>query len=166
MKLYDARPFSFCALGATKRGMATLQELVSGPDQRTAIIRDALTVLDAEVADKGGLGGLAIKAAFKVVKGVSPDFLYSVIDALMDDFLKVLEPFHQEALATNTSHKAVLSKNPGNVADALLAITDARAKRAKNAVVAKTYDKLRGSAKGHVEAAVPRLAELIERHAG
>ena len=30
----------------------------------------------------------------------------------------------------------------------------------------KTYSKLRGTAKGHVEAAVPRLGGLIEKHAG
>ena len=144
--------------------MATLKELVTGPAKRAAIIGDALAVLDAEVASKGGFGGLAIKGAFKVVKGVSPDFLPSVVDALMDDFLNVLEPFYQESLTAGDSPKKVLEKQPGKVADALLAITDARAKRAKNAMVAKTYEKLRGSAKTHVEAAVPRLGELLERH--
>ncbi len=29
----------------------------------------------------------------------------------------------------------------------------------------KTYDKLRPSAKKHVEAAMPRIGELLERHA-
>jgi hypothetical protein len=33
-------------------------------------------------------------------------------------------------------------------------------------VVKGTYDKLRGTAKKNVEAAVPRLGKLIERHAG
>jgi len=146
--------------------MATLKELATAPNKREAIIRDALTVLDAEVADKGGLGGMAIKGAFKVVKGISPDFLHSVVNGLMDDFLNVLEPFHQEAISSGSSHKAVLAKQPAKVADALLAITDVRAQRAKNGIAAKTYGKLRGSAKTHVEAAVPRLGELLERHAG
>ena len=54
--------------------------------------------------------------------------------------------------------------NTGRVADALLAITDAKASRAKSAVVKGTYEKLRGSAKKNVEAAVPRLGKLIESH--
>ena len=59
-----------------------------------------------------------------------------------------------------------LQANPARVADALLGITDRRAQRAKNQMVKATYEKLRGQAKKHVEAAVPRLGELFERHAG
>ena len=46
----------------------------------------------------------------------------------------------------------------------LLSITDARAKTAKSGVVRSTYDKLRGSAKKNVEAALPRLGKLVEKH--
>ena len=48
--------------------------------------------------------------------------------------------------------------NAPRVADALLGITDEKAKRAKSAMVKGTYEKLRGTAKKNVEAAVPRLA--------
>ena len=37
---------------------------------------------------------------------------------------------------------------------------------AKSSVVRKTYSTLRGSAKKNVETAVPRLAKLMEKHAG
>jgi hypothetical protein len=59
-----------------------------------------------------------------------------------------------------------LTSNPSRVADALLAITDTRAARAKNQMVKKTYEKLREGAKKHVEAAVPRLGEMFARHVG
>ena len=58
-----------------------------------------------------------------------------------------------------------LEANPGRVADALLSITDKRAQNAKNQVVKGTYEKLRSGAKKHVEAAVPRLGQLFEKHA-
>ena len=48
--------------------------------------------------------------------------------------------------------------NATQVADALLTITDDKAKRSKSGMVKGTYEKLRGSAKKNVEAAVPRLA--------
>jgi hypothetical protein len=130
------------------------------------LIDDALRVLDMEVDDKSGLTGIAVKTAYKVVKGVSPGFLRDVVDHLLDDFLDGLDPLYQEALGKGVKPRQHLQANPGRVADALLGITDRRAQRAKNQMVKATYEKLRGSAKKHVEAAVPRLGELFERHAG
>lgn len=146
--------------------MATLHELLGSGEKRGKLITDALVVLDAEVDDKGGLSGIAIKTAYKIVKGVSPSFLPQVMDHMLDDFLNALDPLYQEALSKSVAPRKHLETNPGRVADALLGITDARARRAKNQMVKGTYDKLRGQAKKHVEAAVPRLGQLFERHAG
>jgi hypothetical protein len=144
--------------------MATLSELLGGPDKRTQLVQDSLRVLDREVDSKSGLGGIAVKTAYKVVKGISPDFLPQVVDHLLDDFLDALDPIYQEALEKKVSPRQHLTSNPGRVADALLSITDRRAQRANNQLVKKTYEKLRGGAKKHVEAAVPRLGELFDRH--
>jgi hypothetical protein len=144
--------------------MATLPELLGQGETRGRVIDDSLKVLDAEVDDKSGLSGLAIKTAYKLVKGVSPGFLRQVVDHLLDDFLKALDPIYQESLAKNTAPRPYMQSNPGRVADALLAITDGRARGAKNQLIKSTYEKLRGQAKKHVEAAVPRLGELFEKH--
>jgi hypothetical protein len=145
--------------------MATLGELLGTGDTRQRVIDDSLRVLDAEVDDKGGLSGIAIKTAYKLVKGISPGFLRQVVDHLLDDFLKSLDPVYQEALQKNVAPRGYMQSNPGRVADSLLAITDNRARGAKNQLVKSTYEKLRGQAKKHVEAAVPRLGELFDRHA-
>ena len=146
--------------------MATLLELLGGPPKRAAVVDDALRVLDAEVDDKSGLSGIAIKTAFKVVRGISPDFLRNTVDHLLDDFLKALDPIYQEAVQRGVDARQHMTSNPSRVADQLLAITDGRAARAKNQVVKKTYEKLRDGAKKHVEAAVPRLGDLFARHVG
>ena len=49
---------------------------------------------------------------------------------------------------------------------ALLSVSDAKVERSKSGMVKSTYKMLRGSAKKHVEEAVPRLAGLLEKHAG
>lgn len=139
-------------------------DLLGGPDKRAAVIKDSLQVLDDEVGDKGGIGGIAIKAAYKVVKGISPDFLQKVVDGLLNDFLHALDPLYQSAIGAGKAAQTALTGNPSAVADALLSITDTRAQRVKNPVVGKAYGKLRGSAKKHVEAAVPRLATLLGKH--
>ncbi len=144
--------------------MPTLPDMLGGPPKRQQVIDDACRVLDEEVSDKGGLSGLAIKGAYGIVKGIKPGFIREVVDALLDDFLKALDPLYQEAVQRGTRPSAHLAANAGRAADALLAITDVRAQRSERAIVKSTYDKLRPSAKKQVEAAAPRLGALLDRH--
>jgi len=144
--------------------MPNLIDVVATEEKRRAVIDHACRVLDAEVDDKGGVSGFAVKAAYKVVKGVGPGFVRMVVDHMLDDFLNALDPIYQEALQKQVSPRAHLESNPDRVAEALLGVTDARARRAKNMLLKKTYDKLRGSAKNHVMAAVPRLGEMVAAH--
>jgi hypothetical protein len=146
--------------------MSTLRELLGSAAKRGAVVEDALRVLDAEVSEKGGFGGIAVKTAYKVVKGISPDFLRRAVDHLLDDFLGALDPVYQEALQRGVDARQHLVSNPTRVADALLSITDTRAARTDNQMIKKTYEKLRDGAKKHVEAAVPRLGDLFARHVG
>ena len=167
MKSLQAQPprwtFSFMGRSAKTAPMATLKQQLGDSDRRGAVIDDALRVLDAEVADKRGLSGMAIKTAFKVVKGLSSGFLREVVDHLLDDFLDALDPMYQDALAQDKRPSAQLKADPGRVATLLLAITDERAKQADNQVVRKAYDKLRGIARKQVEEAVPRVGAMLDR---
>ena len=145
--------------------MANLKELLGTDPKRAEVINDACQVLDAEVADKGGLSGIAIKGAYGVVKGVKPGFVREVVDNLLDDFLDAVDPIYQEAERDGISARHHLVANSGRMAEGLLKVTDARAERAQRAVIKKAYLKLRPTAKKHVEAAAPRLGDMLERHA-
>lgn len=138
--------------------------MLGTPPKREKVVDDACRVLDDEVSDKGGLSGLAIKGAFAVVKGIKPGFVKEVVDALLDDFLRCLDPLFQEATQKGVKPGAYLQQNAGRVADALLAVTDTRAQKAQRAVIKSTYEKLRPTAKKQVEAAAPRLGALLDRH--
>jgi hypothetical protein len=144
--------------------MASLVEILGVGDKRKAVIDDACRVLDAEVDSKSGLSGMAVKGAYKLVKGIKPGFIPLVVNDLLDEFLKALDPIYQEAVEKKIAPRALFVSNPGRVAEMLLAVTDGRAVRAKNALIKKTYDKLRPTAKNHVEAAVPRLGQMVENH--
>jgi hypothetical protein len=145
--------------------MPTLTDMLGAAPKRGEVIADACRVLDEEVSDKGGISGLGIKAAYAVVKGVKPGFVKEVVDALLNEFLGCLDPIYQEAVASGAKPSSHLQANAGRVADALLAVTDARAARAQRPVIKSTYGKLRPAAKKQVEAAVPRLGGLLDRHA-
>jgi len=145
--------------------MPSLRDQVTSAALRNRLIDDAERVLDQEVADKGGLGGMAVKAGYKLVKSVKPGFVRDVIDSLLDEFLDALDPVYQEAFTKQEPPGRYLEQNAGRVADALLAITDQRAQRSKHTSVKVMYEKLRPTAKKHVEAAAPRLGRLLETYA-
>lgn len=144
--------------------MATLKERLGAGEKRQQVIDDACRVLDDEVSDKGGLGGMAVKAAYAVVKGIRPGFIRQAVDSLLDDFLEAVEPIHQEALEKGKRPGEYLKSEASRVAEALLAVTDRKAERAESGLVRKTYDKLRPSAKKHVEAAAPRMGQLLDKY--
>ena len=144
--------------------MTELKERFGQGDARKNLIRDACEVLDQEVADKGGLGGVAIRGAYSIVKGIKPGFITEVIDALLDDFLDALDPIVQEARQQGQPPGKHLAANGERVAEKLLNITDERAQGSSRAVIRKTYDKLRPTAKKHVAAAAPRLGAMLDKH--
>jgi hypothetical protein len=144
--------------------MPNLTQALTG-ESKAAVVDDCLSLIDAEVADRGGLTGLAIKAGYKTVQGIKPGFVRNVVTDLLPEFAQALEPIYQEAMANGHGVREHFTTNSERVADALLSITDEKAKRAKSGMVKGTYEKLRSSAKKNVEAAVPRLAAMIEKHA-
>ena len=145
--------------------MSTLGEALTSDSRKSVVVDDCLALIDAEVSDKGGLTGLAIKAGYKTIQGVKPGFVRQVVTDLLPEFASALDPLYQEAKGSGRGVRDYLTANATRTADALLTITDDRAKRTKSGMVKGTYEKLRGSAKKNVEAAVPRLAAMLEKHA-
>ncbi len=146
--------------------MPTLSDAFNGDDAKKAVVvDDCCTLIDEEVASRGGISGLALKAGYGAVKGIKPGFVRSVVSDLLPEFANALEPVFQESLQSARSVSAHFEANASRVADALLGITDEKAARSKNALVKSTYEKLRSGAKKNVEQAVPRLAKLVEKHA-
>ncbi len=141
-----------------------LSETFNDPAKKPTVISDCVTLIDQEVSSKGGISGFAVKAGYGAVKGIKPGFITEVVEKLLPEFSKQLDPIWEEGQAKGDPASYLVS-NKSRVADALLSVTDAKAKNAKSNLVRGTYEKLRGSAKKHVEDAVPRLSQLIKKHA-
>ena len=144
--------------------MSTLTEILLVEGTRPKVIADCVRLIEEEVDSKGGLSGLAIKGAFMVVKAVKPGFIAEAVDHMLTDFVGRLEPFYAEAQQKNEPVAPFMNSRAGAVADALLAISDERAARAKNQTLKKSYEKLRPTAKKNVEAAVPRIGKLVAKY--
>ena len=144
--------------------MSTLPEVLTSDAKKATVVDDCCTLIDAEVKDKGGISGLAIKAGYGAVKGVKPGFIKHAVTDMLPEFATALDPIYQDARTQNRPVADFFVANSDRVAEALLAITDAKAAKSKNSLVKGTYEKLRGTAKKNVEAAVPRLGKMIEKH--
>jgi hypothetical protein len=131
------------------------------PTRRPVAVEALTDVIDAEVADKSGFGGVAVKTGYAAAKKLGGSFVPSATDRLLPQFATALDPFW--ATKGDTPFGAHLAAQPEAVADALLAVTDAKAASTTHAAAAKVYGTLRGKAKEHVVAALPRLGAAVER---
>jgi hypothetical protein len=153
------------ALERASCGAMGLAEALKDDTKKAAIVKDAVQLVDDEVASKGGISGFTVKQGYGAVKSIKPGFIQEAVEKLLPDMATKLEPIWDEGKKSGQP-KAHLEKNRGQVADALLSVTDEKIERAKSGLVKKTYKALRGSAKKHVEEAVPRLGGLLEKHGG
>lgn len=144
-----------------------LSSVLSNPETRRALVRDAETVLDEEVSSRGGLTGMGIKAAFAMVKAIRPGIIPDTLDDLLPEFARALDPLlAQRPQPGGQGVAAFLEARSSQVANALLAVTDARAQRTSHKTLLSGYNKLRPMAEKQVAQSVPRLAKLVERHLG
>ena len=147
--------------------MGALSDAIRDDAKRRAVVDDGVLAIEAEVKSKSGLGGMAVKGGYKVVKNLKPGFVGQALDHLLDDFAAAIDPFYDEYKASGQSDVVAWFRGRDKaIAEALLGVTDARARRAKNKSVARAYSKLRPMAVGHVCEAMPRIARLVEKHAG
>lgn len=143
----------------------SLVDALNDPTTRSAVIDDTVELIESEVRSKSGLRGTAIKAGFKTVKKIQPGMIPAAVDKLLPHFAPAVDPHYAKAVEAGDP-RGYFTRNADSIAEALLAVTDDKAQRADNAVMKKVYKGLRGQAKQHTAAAMPALADLIQRHVG
>lgn len=144
--------------------MKSIAEGLADPVLRRAVVRDAALLVDAEVASKRGLRGRALQAGFSAFRAVKPGIMEEAVDKLLPHFAPVIDPFWAQASESDDPVRW-MSQRDGQIADALLGVTDRLAESAQHRVLKKIYGSLRGQARGHVVDAIPGLARLMVKHA-
>ena len=141
-----------------------LSDVLNDEGTRASIINDVVGLIDGEVGKQKGLSGVAVKAGYKLVQGVKPGFVRNVVQTLLPEFAAVLEPIAEQAAGEGQSVSGYFDAHRQEIAEALLAVTDARAEKSDHGSVKGAYSKLRGSARKNVEAAVPGLGVIVEKY--
>jgi hypothetical protein len=145
-----------------------LKNLLTDPARRQSIVKECAQLIDSEVHGKSGLSGMAVRAAYAVVKAFKPSMVENTVDALLDDFTVELQPIYaqyQEG-SQGTLEGYFGAPRAADVAEKLLIITDRRAESTKHKTIAKTYFKLRPKAKEHVGQAAPGIGKILDRYVG
>lgn len=143
--------------------MSTLEEKLLG-ERRGEVEAECVQVIEAEVASKKGFSGAAVKAAFAMIKKFKPDIVPDAVGHLLPDFVRQLEPLYAEHQAQGGGDVAAhMTQNADRLADALIEITDERAKSSKHGILVKAYNSLRPQGKKQVMAAAPRLGGLLAK---
>ena len=147
--------------------MATLQEIMLAPQTQPSVVRDALALVDEQISDKSGISGAAVKLAYKSVVAFSPGHIQYMVEQLMPGMLDKLQPYWEHFQVSGGGvFGDYLAKNGEQVAESLLEITDARAEGSSRPIIVKAYKSVRGSAAKNVQAALPELGALVQKHAG
>lgn len=109
---------------------------------------------------------MAIKAGFAAVNKLKPTLVRDAVDNLLDRFVERLEPFFTswDGAGRSGSFESHLSSQKKQVANALLGVTDARARQIQAGAVKKTYERLRPMGEKNVEAAVPGLGRTLDKY--
>lgn len=131
---------------------------------RDRIATDCTQLIDTQVAAKGGLAGMALKAAYGAVKGLGGNYVLGAVQRLLPEVFAALDPMWAEGVQSGDP-VAYLSENSDRTADVILSTTDQRIEqKASGGIIGASYKKLRKSVKKDVEAAVPGLARIIDKH--
>ena len=145
---------------------ASLKEILLDTNRRPAVVTDLQNLVDEEVSEKGGVSGAVVKTGYAAVKKIKPGIVPAAVESLLDDFTVALEPFYGDFRAQGGGDfGAYLTNRSDEASDALLGVTDARAEKSSRDSIKKVYGKLRPNGKKNVEEALPRLGQLIDKHA-
>ncbi len=107
-----------------------------------------------------------MRLAYKSVNTFLPGHIRRMVQSLLPQLVEKLEPYWVDFRASGSGEFGdYMAKRGEEVSQALLSVTDACAAESANPVVIKTYNTVRGSASRHVEAALPRVGDLVQTHA-
>jgi hypothetical protein len=145
---------------------ATLQEILLAPDTQPQVVTDCKLVIDQEVSEKSGVSGTAVKLAYKTATSFAPGYFHNTVEDLLPQLADQLEPYWADFSASGGSEFGdYLAKRGDEVAEALLSLTDSLAEASERPIIVKAYRTVRGSAGKHIQAALPRVGDLVMKYA-
>ena len=145
---------------------ATLHEILLAPEVQPRVVADCNALIEHEVSEKSGVSGSALKLAYKTATTFAPGHVRHILETLLPKMADNLQPFWADFNASGGADFGdYLTKRGDEVAEAMLAVTDARAAASGRPVIVKAYRSVRGGAGKHIQAALPQVGDLVLKYA-
>jgi len=146
---------------------ATLQDILLAPDTQPQVASDCYALVEQQVSEMSGISGAAVKVAYKTVTAFMPGHVRHMVESLMPRMIEELEPYWADFRASGGGEFGdYLTKRSDEVSESLLRVTDERAEASGRPTIVRAYRGVRGGASKHVQAALPRLGDLVAKYAG
>ncbi len=146
--------------------MPTLQELFLNDANFPRLVADTQALVEGELANKGGISGTAVKAAYKAVTAFAPGYYQETLGGMLPDMITQLQPYWADFGASGGGDFGdYLSKRGDEVSESLLSVTDNMAQLSGRAAVVKAYQMVRGGAGKNIEAALPAMGAMVQKYA-
>ena len=145
---------------------ATLQEILLAPDTQPKVLDDCYALIQQEVSDLSGVSGAAIKLGYKTVAAFMPNHIRYLLEQMLPGLVDELQPYWADFHAAGGSDFGdYLTKRGDEVSQSLLTVTDRRAERSDRPTIIRAYRSVRGGAGKHIQAALPRLGDMVSKYA-
>jgi|SRR5713101_1778697 len=143
-----------------------LADVLLAPDTEPKLITDCFALIEQELAEKSGASGATLRVAYKTVASFKPGYLRKTLRDMLPQIAAKLEPYWADFAASGGSDfGGYLAKHGEEVSESLLTVTDEMAADSGRPTIVRAYRSIRGSAIRHVEAALPRVGDLVLRYA-
>ena len=145
---------------------SALPDILLSAGAQQQIAADCRALVEQELSAKSGVAAGALKIAYKAVTAFAPGYYQSTVENMVPQLLRRLQPFWADFhTAGGGQFGDYLAKRGDEVAEAMLLVTDDMARESHRGTVVKAYNAVRDGAGKHIEAALPAVGALVEKHA-
>lgn len=155
----------FSLHGEYEEPMSNLHTIAADATKRKQLVSELTALIADEVKRTGGMTGFAVKGGYKVVSSLKGGQMIPIaVNSLLDQFIDGIEPLTQRfAESAENDFARFMKLNERDAVNALLAVTDRRARTASNAVQG-AYRKLRPLAERQVSSALPEVGRVLGKY--
>ena len=147
--------------------MGILYETMTAESRRRKVVNDYVLFIHAEVKKRRGVAGSLIRTAYAAFTTMKRGHMEESVNFLLPPFMEVLDGYFEDFAASGGKPAAFpewIAPRALEVADRLLAITDAAVAASGKVALQKAYALIRAVARKNVAEAIPGMAAVAVKH--
>lgn len=145
--------------------MPTLSSILLSSAMSEALVRDLAAAIEAHVASKSGLRGMAMKLGFNTLRAAKPDIAMRATRNLLPHIGAALEPLYKQFTAGGQGNFGdFLSRHAAQAAQLVVKAVDVRIAQSSNTMAQTIYKQFHSSAGDELKKLLPALGHVINQH--